>query len=219
MALRGTEFNQREGGHIKDGPFIYHGAFAAASARTAVASGAGLGALSVGGRHIRTSVRRRSAADRHLAGRLAGRHRHHRRHRAAHRRLCGAGRRRAQGHAARGRAHQRGPPADQEDRAEGHQGPARQAGEAGRRRLRRQAERCGAGAADLHQRQQDRRDDRLDLVRGRGGAQQVRRAREDPLSGGDLRLQRHHRQGLRALLASASASTARPRRTRSARCW
>ncbi len=40
----------------------------------------------------------------------------------------------------------------------------------------------------------------VDLVGGRGGAQQVRRAREDSLSGGDLRLQRHHRQGLRALL-------------------
>ena len=37
-------------------------------------------------------------------------------------------------------------------------------------------------------------------IGGRGGAQQVRRAREDALSGGDLRLQRHHRQGLRALL-------------------
>ena len=43
-------------------------------------------------------------------------------------------------------------------------------------------------------------DDRLDLVGGGGGAQQVRAAREDPLSRGDLRLQRHHRQGLRPLL-------------------
>ena len=65
---------------------------------------------------------------------------------------------------------------------------------------RRQAEQCGAGAAALHQREQDHRHDRLDLVGGGGRAQQVRRAREDPLSGGDLRLQRHHRQGLRALL-------------------
>ena len=146
------------------------------------------------------ALARRPSGDRHLAGRLARRDGHHRRHRAAHRRLCGAGRRRAQGHAARRRAHQLRPPADQEDRAQGHQGRARQAGEPGRRRLRRQPEQCGAGAAALHQREQDRRDDRLDLVGGRGRAQQVRRAREDPLPGGDLRLQRHHRQGLRALL-------------------
>ena len=64
----------------------------------------------------------------------------------------------------------------------------------------RQAEPGGAGAADLHQRRQDHRHDRLDLVGGRGRAQQVRRAREDPLPGGDFWLQRHHRQGLRALL-------------------
>ena len=43
-------------------------------------------------------------------------------------------------------------------------------------------------------------DDRLDLVGGGGRAQQVRPAREGALPGGDLRLQRHHRQGLRALL-------------------
>ena len=42
-------------------------------------------------------------------------------------------------------------------------------------------------------------DDRIDLVGGRGGAQQVRRAREDPLRHRHLRLERHHRQGLRAL--------------------
>ena len=124
---------------------------------------------------------------------------HDRRRGAAHRRLCRAGRGRTQGHAACRRAHQRGPRPDQEDRAQGDQGRARQAGEAGRRRLGRQAEQCGAGAADLHQREQDHRDDRLDLVGGRGGAQQVRPAREGALPGGDLRLQRHHRQGLRAL--------------------
>ena len=152
------------------------------------------------GRHDHAGLCGRQAADRHLAGRLGRHDRHHRRRRAAHRRLCGAGRRRAQGHATCRRAHQRRPPADQEDRAQGLQGRARQAGESGGRRLCRQPEQCGAGAAALHQRQQDRRHDRLDLVGGGGGAQQVRRAREDSLSGGDLRLQRHHRQGLRALL-------------------
>ena len=43
-----------------------------------------------------------------------------------------------------------------------------------RRRQRRQAEPGGAGAAALHHREQDRADDRFDLFRGRGRAQQVR---------------------------------------------
>ena len=62
--------------------------------------------------------------------------RHHRRRGAAHRRLRGPGRRRTQGHAACRRAHQRRQRADQEDRAQGLEGRARQAGEAGRRQLR-----------------------------------------------------------------------------------
>ena len=41
--------------------------------------------------------------------------------------------------------------------------------------------------------------DRLDLVSGRGCAQQVRPAREGSLRDRDLRLERHDRQGLRAL--------------------
>ena len=66
-------------------------------------------------------------------------------------------------------------------------------------RLGRQAEPGAAGGADLHQPEQDHHDDRLDLV-GRGGRdEQVRGAREDPLPGRHFRLQRHDRQGLRAL--------------------
>ena len=42
-------------------------------------------------------------------------------------------------------------------------------------------------------------DDRLDLVGGRGRAQQVRAAREGALRHRHFRLERHHRQGLRAL--------------------
>ena len=48
-------------------------------------------------------------------------------------------------------------------------------------------------------REQDHSDDRLDLERGRGGTQQVRAAREGPLRHRHLGLERHHRQGLRAL--------------------
>ena len=68
-----------------------------------------------------------------------------------------------------------------------------------RRRLRRQAERRGAGAAALHHREQGDPDDRLDVERGGGGAEQARPAREGAVRRRHLRLQRHHRQGLRAL--------------------
>ena len=98
-------------------------------------------------------------------------------------------------------------------------GRARQGGEAGRRRLGRQAESGGAGAADLHQREQDRRHDRLDLVGGRGRAQQVRPAREDPLSRRASRAPTTPPARTAPATPSASASTARPRPTRSARCW
>ena len=143
--------------------------------------------------------RRRQAADRDLAGRLGRRHGQCRRRRAAHRHLRRAGRRRAQGLAARGRAHQQRRSAAQEDRAQGQQGSARQEGQPARRRQRRQAEPGSAGDPDLHQPEQDHADDRLDLERGRGRAQQVRAAREGALRHRHLRLERHHRQGLRAL--------------------
>ena len=63
----------------------------------------------------------------------------------------------------------------------------------------RQAERSGAGAAALHHREQGGADHRLDLERGRGGAEQARAAREGALRRRHFRLERHHRQGLRAL--------------------
>ena len=72
-------------------------------------------------------------------------------------------------------------------------------------------------AAALHHREQGGADDRLDLERGRGGAQQARAAREGALRRRHFRIERHHRQGLRALRLPRSASTARPRRPRSAR--
>ena len=81
----------------------------------------------------------------------------------------------------------------------------------------RQAERRGAGAAALHQREQDRRHDRLDLVGGGGGAQQVRRAREGPLPGRRSPARTTPPARTACATASASASTARPRPMPSAR--
>ena len=118
------------------------------SRRTLLQAGAGL----AGGALLPSRIQhcrlcgRRFPADRHLAGRLQGRHGQHRRRGAAHRHLRGAGRGRAQGLAARRRAHQQRRSADQEDRAEGHQGRARQEGQSAVRRLGRQAEPGGAGA-------------------------------------------------------------------------
>ena len=128
--------------------------------------------------------------------RLLGLHRHLG---AAHRHLRRAGRGRAQGLSARDRAHQQRPRADQEDLAEDHQGRARQGSEVRRRRFRRQAERGGAGAAALHHREQGGDDHRRHVERGRGGAQQARAARKGAVRVRHLRLERHHRQGLRAL--------------------
>ena len=123
----------------------------------------------------------------------------YRRRRAAHRHLCGAGRGRAQGLAARRRAHQFRRRPDQAVLAQDHEGRAGQEARVRGRGLGRQAERRGAGRAALHRRQQGDADDRLDLV-GRGGrAQQARAARTGALPRRHFRLQRHHRQGLRAL--------------------
>ena len=77
----------------------------------------------------------------------------------------------------------------------------------------------GAGTAGLHQREQDHRHDRLDFVGGRRGAQQVRRAREDPLSRWRSPAPTTPPARTARATPSASASTARPRPTRSARCW
>ena len=161
---------------------------------------------------------RRTPADRYLAGRrgrLFGIHRHRR---AAHRHLCGAGRGRAQGLQARHRAHQQRPSADQEDLAQDHQGRAGQGGQVRRRRFRRQAQQRRAGAAALHQREQGGLDDRLDLERGGGRAEQARAAREGALRRRHLRLERHHRQGLRPLRLPAVLLWPDRRRRASARC-
>ena len=142
---------------------------------------------------------RRPAADRHLAGRRVRQLGVHRHQRAAHRHLRGAGRGRAQGLPAGHRAHQRRPSADQADLAQDHQGRARQGAEVRRRRLGRQAERRGAGAAALHHREQGDHDHRRHVERGGRGAEQAGAAREGAVRVRHLRLERHHRQGLRAL--------------------
>ena len=123
----------------------------------------------------------------------------HRHFGAAHRHLCRAGRRRTQGLPARDRAHQRRQRADQEDLAQDQQGRARQGIEVRRRRFRRQAERGRAGAAALHHREQGGHDHRRHVERGRGRAQQAGAARKGAVRVRHLRLERHHRQGLRAL--------------------
>ena len=88
-----------------------------------------------------------------------------------------------------------------------------------RRRLRRQAERRGAGATDLHQRQQDRRHDRLDLdARSRWRSTSSPSARRSSTWWRSPAPTTPPARTARAT-ASASASTARPRPTRSARCW
>ena len=164
-------------------------------------------------------LRRRPTADRHLAGRRVRQLGLHRHQRAAHRHLRGAGRGRAQGLSARHRAHQRGPSADQADLAQDHQGRARQGAEVRRRRLGRQAERRGAGAAALHHREQGDHDDRRrPRARWRWRSTSSPSARRCSIVVRHLRLERHHRQGLRALRRSARTSTARRRPTRSARC-
>ena len=183
--------------------------------------GAGLGAAAAALTLPRGLVGRAFAAehagDRNLAGRRHGRLRLHRHRRAAHRDLCGPGRRRAQGLAARHRAHQLRPSADAGNLAAHQEGRARQGSEVRRRRLGRQAQRRGAGRAALHHREQGHPDDRLDLERGRGGAQQARAAREGALRHRHLGLQRHHRQGLRALRLPPVLLRRRPRPPRSAR--
>ena len=66
-----------------------------------------------------------------------------------------------------------------------------------------QAEQRGAGTTGLHRREQNHRHDGFDLLGGRRGLEQVRPAREDSLSGRHLGLERHDRQGLRALFVPA----------------
>ena len=91
--------------------------------------------------------------------------------------------------------------ADQEDRAQGHQGRARQAGRTWWSPTR------GAKPNDAVQEQQRFiNENKIIAMTGSTSSavavalNKFAAAREDPLSGGDLRLQRHHRQGLRALL-------------------
>ena len=62
-----------------------------------------------------------------------------------------------------------------------------------------QAEPGGAGDSELHLREQGGPDDRRDVERRRGRAEQARAARKGALRRRHLRLERHHRQGLRAL--------------------
>ena len=118
---------------------------------------------------------------------------------AAHRHLCGAGRGRAQGLSARDRAHQRGHELIKKISPKTNKGVLGKEVKFGVADFGRQAERSGAGAAALHQREQGGDDHRRHVERGRGGAQQARAAREGAVRVRHLRLERHHRQGLRAL--------------------
>ena len=192
--------------------------------RRALVAGAGLGAASTGGAGpfglIRSAWADGQAADRHLAGRLAGRfgvHRHLACRAPAPTRVQGEDE--LKGYQLAVEHINAGPSADQEDLAEDHEGRARQGGEVRRRRLRRQAERRGAGAAALHHREQGGHDHRRHLERRRGGAQQARAAREGAVRVRHLRLERHHRQGLRALRRAPECFYGADRgERRSARC-
>ncbi len=61
-------------------------------------------------------------------------------------------------------------------------------------------------------------DDRRDLVGGRGGAEQIRSAGEDPLRDRESRARTTRLARIARAIRSASVSMARPRPTRSARC-
>ena len=142
----------------------------------------------------------RPAADRHLARRLAGQFGQHRRGGPAHRHLRRPGRRRTQGLAARGRAHQQRQRADQEDLAQDHERRARQASEAAVSPTRppNRTRRYRPSSASSTR-------TRSSLMtgatssRGRRRAEQIRPAREGALRRRHLRFQRHDGQGLRAL--------------------
>ena len=139
------------------------------------------------------------AGARHLAGRLVrvvGVHRHHR---TAYRHLCRAGRGRAEGYPARDRAHQQRRRPDQEDLAEDHKGVL--------------GKEVKYGVADSEAKPNTAVQEqshfisenkivvmmRLDLERGRGGAEQIRRSASSALHHRRLGLERHDRQGLRPL--------------------
>ena len=111
-----------------------------------------------------------------------------------------------------------GDPLIKTDFSENDQGRARQGSQIRGCRFRGQAEHGGAGAIALHQREQGHLDDRFDLERGGGGAQQIRRSARRCSMFAASPAPTTPPARIACATASASASTARPPRRRSAQC-
>ena len=135
--------------------------------------------------------------------------------RPAHRRVCRPGRRRTEGHGARGRAHQPGPRPYQADRTQGHERRSGQGSEAGFRRwVPSPTMRCNCRTSSLP----TTRSSRTPWLRRRGCRRFEENAQSASTSSISSPLGRTIPRGKTArATASASACTARPAPTRSVR--